>query len=83
MPGFVGDRRERADLRGAGRGDGDAGQHAALRVLHFAADAAGRARAAALGEQPPTSASIMASAQLISAPTLHVCEPPVASGEQG
>ena len=48
---FVGDRGERADLRRARRGDGHAGQHAALRVLDLTADAAGGARAAALRER--------------------------------
>ncbi len=48
---FVGHGGQRADLRRARGGDGDAGQHAALRVLHFTADAAGRARAAALRER--------------------------------
>ena len=45
---LVGDRRERAGLGRAGGGDGDAGQHAALFVLHFTRDTAGRTRAAAL-----------------------------------
>ena len=38
---FIGDGRQRADLGGARGGDGHAGQHAALRIFHFAADAAG------------------------------------------
>ena len=49
-PRFIRDGRQLADLRRAGGGHRDAGKHAALGVLHFAADAAGRACAATLGK---------------------------------
>ncbi len=50
-PRFVGNRRQRAGLGRAGGGDGDAGQHTALFVFHFARDTAGRTRTPALRER--------------------------------